>query len=144
VCVNENAKRGHQYQGRIEAGDSGVEEARAAPEDRQEKSERIDCERKTSGPILRPKDGEARRHAPIHQGSFFEITNAVGVKGNPVMPHNHFPRHFGMHRVGIIQKRRAEKREASVEQQPETCKRENYFPRTAREIGSDGRLQNRQ
>ena len=45
------------------------------------------------------------------------------------MPRDHLPRHFGMHRVGIIQQRRTEKRKAPIEQQPKTGKREDYFLR---------------
>ncbi len=39
-----------------------------------------------------------------------------------------------MDRVGVIQQRRTEKGKTCVEQQPETNKREDYFPRTVREI----------
>ena len=57
------------------------------------------------------------------------------------MPHDHFPRDFGMHRVGIVQQRWTKKRKACIEQQPETCKGEDDFPRTLRHIYYDSGLQ---
>ena len=43
------------------------------------------------------------------------------------MPRDHFPRHFGMHGVGIVQQRRTEKGKACIEQKPQSGKREDYF-----------------
>ena len=126
---------------RIEAGDIGSEQAAAGGVDHQKKSECSESQGQARGPILGPKDSEAGGHAPVHERSLFEIADAIGVEGNPVMARDHFPRNFGMHGVGIIQQRRTEKRKACVEQQPETGKREDYFPRTAGEICSDGGLQ---
>ena len=125
--VNENAKRGQQNQGRIEAGHIGIEEAGTALVDHQEQGECSDGQRQAGGPILGPKESEAGCHAPVQERSLFEVTDTVGVEGNPVMPRDHFPRHFGMHRVGIIQQRRTEKRKAPIEQQPKTDEREHYF-----------------
>jgi hypothetical protein len=48
-----------------------------------------------------------------------------------------------MHGVGIVQQRRMEKRETSVEQDPETGKREDYFPRTVRDLCCDSGLRER-
>ncbi len=56
------------------------------------------------------------------------------------MPCDHFPCNFGMHRIGIVQQRRTEKRETSVEQEPETGKREDYFSRTVRDVSCDSKL----
>ena len=141
VGVNENAEGGHKYQGGIEAGHIGGEQAASGDIHRQEKTKRIDRERQPGGPILGPKESEAGCHAPVQQRSLFEVANTVGVEGNPVMPHNHFPRNFGMHRVGIVQQRRTEKRKACVEKQPQTGKGEDDFPRSLRHIYYDSGLQ---
>jgi hypothetical protein len=49
-----------------------------------------------------------------------------------------FPRHFGVHGVGIIEQRRIEEGKAGVEQEPKNGEREDYFPRTVRDLGIDG------
>jgi hypothetical protein len=55
------------------------------------------------------------------------------MERDPVLPLDHFARHLGVHRVGIVQQRRSEEGEACVEQEPETGKGENDFPRTVRD-----------
>jgi hypothetical protein len=51
---------------------------------------------------------------------------------------NHFPRHLGVHRVGIIEQGRTEESKARVEQEPKSGEREDYFPRTVRDLEIDG------
>ncbi len=106
--VNENAEGSRQYQRGIEAGGFGSEQAASSLVYHQKQCQRGDSQRQASGPILRPKDSEAGRHAPVHEGSLFEIADAIGIERDPFMARDHFPRHLGMHRVGIIQQRRAE------------------------------------
>ncbi len=139
--VNENAEGGQQYQGGIEAGGIGREQAASRGVYNQKQGQCGESQRQPSGPILRPEESEAGCHAPVHEWGLFEIADAIGVEGNPVMARDHFPRNLGMHRVGIIQQRRAEERKACVEQEPEAGKREDYFPRTMRDIRCDGGLQ---
>ncbi len=110
--VDENAEGSQQDQRGIEAGRVGGEQAAASHVDNQKQGERSDSQRQASGPILGPKESEARRHAPVHERSFFQVADAIRVEGNPVMARDHFPRNFGMHRVGIIQQRRTEERES--------------------------------
>src|ERR1700733_6645140 len=138
VGVNKNAKKGEQDKRGIEAGRIRSEQAAAEAVHHQKQGERSNRQRYASGPILRPEDGEAGGHAPVHERSFFEVADAVGVEGNPIVLRDHFSRNFGMHRVSIIQQRWTKKRKACVEQQPKTTEREDYFPRTAGAICSDG------
>jgi hypothetical protein len=49
-----------------------------------------------------------------------------------------FPRHFGVHGVGIIEQRRIEEGKAGVEQEPKNGEREDYFL-----LCSDGGLRSR-
>jgi hypothetical protein len=51
---------------------------------------------------------------------------------------NHFPGHFGVHGVGIIQQRRTEKGKAGVEKEPKSGEREDSSPRTIGNLGIDG------
>jgi hypothetical protein len=51
---------------------------------------------------------------------------------------DHFPRHFGVHGVGIIKQRRIDEGKARVEKEPKNGEREDYFPRTIRDLGIDG------
>jgi hypothetical protein len=51
---------------------------------------------------------------------------------------DHFPRHFSVHGVSIIEQRRTEEGKAGIEQEPKSGEREDYFPRTVRDLEIDG------
>ena len=71
MAVNENPEGGHEYQGGVEAGHIGGEQAASGEVHSQKKSKRIDRQRQPRGPILGPKDGEAGCHAPVEERSLF-------------------------------------------------------------------------
>ena len=139
--VNENAEGSQQYQRGVETGGIGSEQPASGGVYDQEQGQGGDRQRQPGGPVLGSEESEAGSHAPVHERSLFEIPDAIGVEGNPVLARDHFPGNLGVHRVGIIQQRRAEERKACVEQEPEAGKREDYFPRTMRDIRCDGGLQ---
>ncbi|GGG65786.1 hypothetical protein GCM10011585_04380 [Edaphobacter dinghuensis] len=62
---------------------------------------------------------EAGGDAPIEQGRFFEIADTVGVERDPVVADEHLAGYLGVDRIGVIEQRRRQQREAGVEEEPE-------------------------
>ena len=97
---------------RIKPRRVGAEEAAARGIGNEKERKRKKRERQSRRPILGAEGAKAKRHAPIHERSFFEVADAVGVERDPVMPDRHLARHLRVHGIGIIQKRRAEEGKA--------------------------------
>ena len=65
-----------------------------------------------------PEDAEAGGHGPVEEWGFFEVADAVGVEGDPVVAEKHLAGDFGVDGVGVVEERRGEEGEAGVEGQP--------------------------
>jgi len=46
---------------------------------------------------------EAESHAPVEDGGFFEVADAVGVEGDPVVAEDHLAGDFGVDGVGVVE-----------------------------------------
>jgi hypothetical protein len=66
------------------------------------------------------EEAEACGHGPVEERGFFEIADAVGVEGDPVVAEEHLAGDFGVDAVGVIEERRGEEGEAGVEKEPES------------------------
>lgn len=78
---------------------------------------------------------EAGSHAPVEERSFFEVADAVGVEGDPVVAEEHFACDFRVDRVCVIEERWGEEGEAGVEGEPEE---EDGEAIVAAEVGAGG------
>ncbi len=64
------------------------------------------------------EDAEAGGHGPVEEWGFFEVANAVGVEGDPVVAEEHFAGDFGVDGVGVVEEGWGEEGEAGVECEP--------------------------
>ena len=62
---------------------------------------------------------EAGGHGPVEERGFFEVADAVGVEGDPVVAEEHLAGDFGVDGVGVVEQRGGEEGEAGVEEEPE-------------------------
>ena len=62
---------------------------------------------------------EACGYRPVEERSFFEVTDAVGVEGDPVVAKEHFAGDLGMDGVGVVKEWWGEEGEAGIEEEPD-------------------------
>ena len=63
---------------------------------------------------------EAGSHGPVEERGLFEVTDAVGVEGDPVVAEEDFASDFGVDGVGVVEQRWGEEGEAGIEKQPQS------------------------
>ena len=61
----------------------------------------------------------AEGHAPVEDGGFLEVADAVGVEGDPVVTEKHLASDLGVDGVGVVEQRRGDEGEAGVDDEPE-------------------------
>src|SRR6266852_4430409 len=76
----------------------------AEQENDQEQRKNSERLRQPRGPLAYAEEPETRRHCPVGKRRFFEITNTVLVKRDPVMSQDHFAGCFGVRGIGIVKK----------------------------------------
>ena len=62
---------------------------------------------------------EAGGHGPVEERGLFEVADAVGVEGDPVVAEEHLAGDLGVDGVGVVEEWRGEESEAGVEEEPE-------------------------
>ena len=63
---------------------------------------------------------EAGGHGPVEERGLFEVADAVGVEGDPVVAEEHLAGDLGVDGVGVVEEGRSEEGEAGVEEEPES------------------------
>ena len=63
---------------------------------------------------------EAGGHGPVEERGFFEVADAVGVEGDPVVAEEHLAGDFGVDGVGVVEEGWSDEGEAGVEEEPES------------------------
>jgi hypothetical protein len=62
---------------------------------------------------------EAGGYGPVEERGFFEVADAVGVEGDPVVAEEHLAGDLGVDGVGVVEEGRSDEGEAGVEEEPE-------------------------
>jgi hypothetical protein len=62
---------------------------------------------------------EAGGDAPVEEWGLFEVADAVGVEGDPVVAEEHLAGDLGVDGVGVVEEWRGEEGEAGIEEKPE-------------------------
>ena len=62
---------------------------------------------------------EAGGDDPIGERGFFEVADAVGVEGDPVVTEEHLAGDLGVDGVGVVEQGRSDEGETGVEEKPE-------------------------
>ena len=70
--------------------------------------------------VRTPKSLKLAAMRPVEEWGFFEVADAVGVEGDPVVAEEHLAGDFGVDGVGVVEERRGEEGEAGVEDEPES------------------------
>ena len=83
-------------------------------------SEDGEGEREARGGGVEAEELEAGGHGPVEERGFFEVADAVGVEGDPVVAEEHLAGDFGVDGVGVVEEWRGEEGEAGVEEEPES------------------------
>ena len=68
---------------------------------------------------MRAEEFEADGHGPVEERSFFEVADAVGVEGDPVVAEEHLAGDLSVDGVGVVEEWRGEQGEAGVEEEPD-------------------------
>ncbi len=82
-------------------------------------SEDGEGEREARGGGVDAEEFEAGGHGPVEERSFFEVADAVGVEGDPVVAEEHLAGDFGVDGVGVVEEWGGDEGEAGVEEEPE-------------------------
>ena len=123
---DEDAEAGEKYEAGVEAGSGGECAAGEAFEDEGEREDG-ECDGKARGGGADAEEFEAERHAPVEDGGLFEVADAIGVEGDPVVALEHLAGDFGVDGVGVVEERGDEEGEAGVEEEPEDEEDEAVF-----------------
>ena len=62
---------------------------------------------------------EAGGDGPVEERGLFEVADAVGVEGDPVVAEEHLAGDLGVDGVGVVEEGRSEEGEAGIEEEPE-------------------------
>jgi len=116
---DEDAEAGEEDESGVEAGSGGFEGATSEGFDDECQCEYGECEGKARCGGVDAEELEAGGHAPVEERSFFEVADAVGVEGYPVVAEEHLAGDLGVDGVGVVEEGRGDKGEACVEEEPE-------------------------
>src|SRR5205823_14634748 len=65
-------------------------------------------QRQPRPPIMHAEQLVTDRNSPIHERSFFKITNPIHIKSHPILPLHHFACSFCVNAISIVEQRRSE------------------------------------
>jgi hypothetical protein len=116
---DEDAEAGEQDEAGIEASSYGAKGAAAEAFEGESEAEDGEGEGKARGGGVDAEEFVAEGHAPVEERGFFEVADAVGVEGDPVVAEEHLAGDFGVDGVGVVEERRGDEGEADVEDEPE-------------------------
>ena len=89
--------------------------------------EDCECDGEARGGGVDAEEAKACGHGPVEERRFFEIADAIGVEGDPIVAEEHFAGDFGVDGVGVVEEWRGEESEARVEEKPECEEDEAVF-----------------
>ncbi len=116
---DEDAEGGEGDEGGVEAGAGGVEGAAGEALEGEREGQDGEGEGEAGGGCGDAEEAHARGHGPVEEGGLFEVADAVGVKGDPVVAEEHLAGDLGVDGVGVIEERWGEEGEGAVEEEPE-------------------------
>ena len=77
-------------------------------------------EGKACGGGVDAEEFEAGGDGPVEERGLFEVTDAVGVEGDPVVAEEDLAGDFGVYGVGVVEQWRSEEGNGGVEEEPES------------------------
>ena len=113
---DEDAEAGEKDETSVEACSCGVKGAAGEAFEDQGKGEDGEGEGKARGGGVDAEEFVAEGHAPVEEGGFFEVADAVGVEGDPVVAEEHLAGDFGVDGVGVVEEWGGDEGEAGVEE----------------------------
>jgi len=135
---DEDAEAGEEEEAGVEACSDACEcLAREGFEDEGE-GEDGEGERQACGGGVDAEEFEAGGDGPVEERGLFEVADAVGVEGDPVVTEEHLAGDLGVDGVGVVEERRGEEREGGIEEEPEGDKDEAVSSRIAMRLGGRG------
>ncbi len=116
---DEDAEAGEKNQRGIQTCAGGAERSAAEGFNRQCQCKHGEGQRQAGGGGVDAEELETGGHAPVEQRRFFEVADAVRVERDPVAADEHLAGDLGVDRVGVVEQRRRQQREAGVEEEPQ-------------------------
>ena len=116
---DEDTEAGEQDETSVEACACGVEGATCKAFQHYSEGENREGEGKARGGVVNAEEFVAEGHAPVEEWGFFEVADAIGVEGDPVVAEQHLAGDFCVDGVGVVEEWRGDEGEAGVEDEPE-------------------------
>ena len=116
---DEDAEAGEEEEAGVEAGSDACEGSAGEGFDDEGESEDGEGERQARGGGVDAEEFEAGGDAPVKERGLFEVADAVGVEGDPVVAEEHLAGDFGVDGVGVVEEWRSDEGEAGIEDESE-------------------------
>jgi hypothetical protein len=117
---DEDGEAGEKNESGVEAGPGAGEGPTSEGFGDEREGEDCEGEWEAGGGGADAEEFEAGRHGPVEERGLFEVADAVGVEGYPVVAKKHLAGDLGVDGVGVVEERRGDESEASVEEEPES------------------------
>ena len=115
---DEDAEAGEENEAGIEAGPGAGEGAAGEGFGDEREGEDREGKREARGGGADAEEFEAGRHGPVEEWGLFEVADAVGVEGDPVLAEKYLAGDLGVDGVGVVEERRGDEGQAAVEEEP--------------------------
>ena len=116
---DEDAEAGEEEEAGVETGSDACEGAAGEGFDDEREGEDGEGEGQARGGGVDAEEFEAGGDGPVEERGLFEVANAVGVEGDPVVAEEHLAGDLGVDGVGVVEEGRSDEGEAGVEEEPE-------------------------
>ena len=116
---DEDAEAGEEEEAGVEAGADAREGSAGEGFEDESEGEDGEGEGKARAGGVDAEEFEAGGHGPVEERGFFEVADAVGVEGDPVVAEEHLAGDFGVDGVGVVEQGWGDEGEAGIEEEPE-------------------------